>query len=106
MKKRLMALLLALVMTAGLFPQAAFAADAGADGADAGGQPYERTIMMYVCGSDLEPKSGLASYNLRQILRAGFSKDDQVKLIVMTGGSTQWMLESEYLYDPETGEQP
>lgn len=65
-----------------------------------------RTIMLYDCGGDLETKGGMATYNLRQILNSNFSKDDKIKLIVMTGGSDKWHLESEYLYDPETGSSP
>ena len=45
-----------------------------------------RTIMMYVCGSNLESGGGYASDNLKQILGSSFSEDEDVRLIVMTGG--------------------
>lgn len=70
------------------------------------GTKAARTILLYDCGADLETKAGLATYNLKQILQSNFSKDDQVRLIVMTGGSDKWHLEKEYLYDPETGDAP
>ena len=69
---------------------------------------YDRTILMYVVGSDLESVSGLASENLEQVLNARFSDGDQVKFIVMTGGSDEndgWHLDSSYLYDPATDSQ-
>ena len=65
-----------------------------------------RTIMLYDCGSNLETYGGMATYNLMQILRANFSADDDVRFIVMTGGSETWQTESQYLYDPATGTSP
>ena len=73
---------------------------------DAGKKKAKRTILMYDCGTDLETLGGLASYNLRQILSSTFSADEEINFIVMTGGADKWHLESEYLYDPETGESP
>ncbi len=66
-------------------------------------QLYERTILMYVIGSDLESVSGLASFNLEQILNSYFSKGNKIKYIIMTGGTDEnegWFLDSSYLYDP------
>ena len=65
-----------------------------------------RTIMLYVCGTNLETDSGMASYNLRQILAASFSADEDVRVIIMTGGANKWWLESDYLYDPATDTAP
>ena len=70
------------------------------EGAIAAEQKAKRTILLYDCGSNLESGGGMASYNLRQILASSFSKDDNVRFIVMTGGSYQWQLESGYLCDP------
>ena len=124
MKTRLLGFLLTLTMITGLFSQVVLAAEPAepaasqtaasqaatnqpaAEQAPVGEQPYVRTIMMYDIGSNLEEGGGMASYNLRQVLGANFSKDDRVKYIVMTGGSKAWHLESDYLYDPETGTQP
>ena len=61
----------------------------------------KRTILLYDCGSNLETEAGLASYNLRQILKSSFSEDDDIRFIVMTGGSYQWQLEKEYLVFPD-----
>lgn len=66
----------------------------------------ERTIMLYLCGADLETYSGLASHNLRQILGASFSKDERVRFLVMTGGAEEWFLEKDYLYDPQAQSAP
>ena len=56
--------------------------------------------MLYDCGANLESQGRMATYNLKQILRANFSADDDVRFIVMTGGSKVWQTQSEYLYDP------
>ena len=53
--------------------------------------------MLYACGADLESKAGMATYNLRQILRSSFSSDDDVRFIVMTGGSSKWRLPKGFL---------
>lgn len=39
----------------------------------------------------------MASYNLRKVLGSRFSSDDDVKLIVMTGGTDEWHLEKDRL---------
>ena len=62
-----------------------------------------RTIMMYVCGSNLESGGGYASDNLKQILGSSFSEDEDVRLIVMTGGTDEWFMEGDYLCDPDGG---
>ena len=82
-----------------------FAAPVFADGEkDGDTEKAERTILLYDCGADLETGGAMATYNLEQILRANFSKDDKIKFIVMTGGSVEWHLGSEHLYDPATGQ--
>ena len=55
----------------------------------------KRTILLYDCGSDLETDAGLASYNLKQILRSRFSSDDDITFLVMTGGSHKWQLDND-----------
>lgn len=47
------------------------------------------TIMMYVCGSDLESGNGLASADIDEILSVGNQPDD-VNIILETGGSKSW----------------
>lgn len=46
------------------------------------------TIMVYMCGTDLESKSGMATNDLNEMLNADIS--DNVNLIVYTGGCKQW----------------
>ena len=65
------------------------------------GKTYKRTILMYVCGTDLETDAGMATYNLRQILKSSFSEDDDVKYIIMTGGTNLWHLEKDNLVFPD-----
>ena len=67
-------------------------------------QKAVRTVMLYDCGSNLETEAGMASFNLRQVLKADFG--EEVRFVVMTGGSDKWQLESDYLYDPTTGTSP
>lgn len=46
------------------------------------------TIMVYMCGTDLEAKSGMATYDLQEMLKAKIS--DNVNIIVETGGTSKW----------------
>lgn len=46
------------------------------------------TIMVYMCGTDLESKSGMATNDLNEMLSASFS--DNINLIVYTGGCNSW----------------
>ena len=46
------------------------------------------TIMVYMCGTDLESKSGMATNDLNEMLQANLS--DKVNLIVYTGGCKAW----------------
>lgn len=46
------------------------------------------TIMVYMCGADLESRSGMASKDLQEMINADIS--DKVNLIVYTGGARQW----------------
>ena len=57
--------------------------------------PATRTIMLYICGADLEEDSGMASINLRQILDSNFGNGEDVRFIVMTGGSYRWNLDDD-----------
>lgn len=54
----------------------------------AGGGADTVTLMMYMCGTDLESKSGMASADLGEMAAAALS--DKVNIIVMTGGCTGW----------------
>ena len=48
----------------------------------------EVTIMVYMCGTDLEAKGGMATKDLLEMTRANIG--DKVNLIVYTGGCTRW----------------
>ena len=98
------ALVLALALAMSLFSVPASAA--GEQSVQGTGEKAVRTIMLYDCGSNLETMGGMATYNLMQILQAKFSADNDVRFIVMTGGSEEWQTKSEYLYDPATGTSP
>ena len=89
--QRGLSLILSLLLVSAAIPAASAAQD---------GRKAKRTVLFYCCGSDLETESGLASFNLKQVLSANFSADDDVRFIVMTGGSLLWNMESSYLCDP------
>ncbi len=46
------------------------------------------TIMVYMCGTDLESRSGMATSDLQEMAAANLS--DNVNIIVYTGGCTKW----------------
>ncbi len=46
------------------------------------------TIMVYMCGTDLESRSGMATSDLQEMAAANLS--DNVNIIVYTGGCTRW----------------
>ena len=48
----------------------------------------EVTLMVYLCGTDLESRSQMATKDLQEMLNAGIG--DNVNLIVYTGGCKQW----------------
>ncbi|MDO4815658.1 MAG: clostripain-related cysteine peptidase [Bacillota bacterium] len=46
------------------------------------------TIMIYMCGTDLESKYGMATKDLQEMLNATIS--DKVNIIIETGGCSKW----------------
>ena len=48
------------------------------------------TIMVYMCGTDLESKSGMASKDIQEICSADLS--DNVNVIIFTGGCKSWKI--------------
>ena len=56
-----------------------------AEGAE---QKRTLTLMIYMCGSNLESGSAAASADFQEILNAGF--DENITVLIMTGGSRQW----------------
>ena len=53
--------------------------------------PRKLTVMVYMCGSNLESGYGSASADLEEMLASGFD-NEQVSLLVMTGGTEGWVL--------------
>ena len=59
------------------------------------------TIMIYMCGSNLESGgSGQASGDIREILATANQPDD-VNIIIETGGSNDWSLSGSYIGDSD-----
>ena len=56
------------------------------------------TIMIYMCGADLESGGGAASGDIKEILSISNQPDD-VNIIIETGGSNSWSLGSSYIQD-------
>ena len=55
------------------------------------------TLMVYMCGTDLESRSAMATRDLQEMLAASFS--DNVRLIIQTGGCSNWrnnLISSQY----------
>lgn len=53
-----------------------------------GGGKDEMTIMVYLCGTDLESRSRMATADLQEMLDADLS--GKINLIAYTGGCSQW----------------
>ena len=69
-------------------------ADAAAQNGTAGDGREEKdgkalTLMLYLCGSDLESKAGAATSDLDEILASGVDAE-AVNIVVMAGGTTKW----------------
>ena len=46
------------------------------------------TVMVYMCGSDLESRSGMGTSDLQEMIKSGLS--DNVNLLIYTGGAKKW----------------
>ena len=46
------------------------------------------TILIYMCGADLESRNGMATRDLQEMLAASFG--NKVNLVIYTGGASQW----------------
>ena len=46
------------------------------------------TIMVYMCGADLESRNGMASRDIQEMMKADIG--DKINLLVYTGGCKQW----------------
>lgn len=47
-----------------------------------------KTLLIYMCGSNLETKQGLASKNIDELLSA--TADEKTTIIIQTGGAKKW----------------
>ncbi len=54
------------------------------------------TIMIYMCGADLESENGLATSDIKEILSVK-NQPDNVNIVIETGGSNKWSLGSSYI---------
>ena len=72
--------------------------EAAAEGETASQDPAEEkpgnpqkalTLMLYLCGSNLESSAGSASADLDEILSSGVSTEN-VNVVIMAGGTTKW----------------
>ena len=52
-------------------------------------QKDDHTVLIYICGADLESKSGLASGDIAEILAVSGQPDD-VNIVIETGGASKW----------------
>ena len=57
--------------------------------AEAGQAPKKATVMVYMCGSDLESESAAATRVLGEMRASRFNLDE-VNVVAMLGGSTRW----------------
>ena len=48
------------------------------------------TVMVYIIGTDLECKYGLATNDINSMINSGVGASDKVKVLVQTGGSVKW----------------
>ena len=48
------------------------------------------TLMIYMCGTDLESKYGMASSDMQEMASAKFG--DNVNVVIFTGGCSQWKI--------------
>ena len=54
------------------------------------------TIMVYMCGADLESQGGYATKDIKEILGISGQPED-VNILIETGGSNSWSLQSSYI---------
>ena len=82
MKKHAALLLTVLMMLCGAF------ALAETESTSSEAQKAEWTVMIYLCGTDLESEGSMASGNLAEIAQT--TPNDSVNVVIETGGTKQW----------------
>ncbi len=76
--KKTLCLLLAAVLLAALLPATSLAASP------------TFTLMVYLCGTDLESDGGLATADLKEMVSSGITTSGPLTVYVQTGGTKKW----------------
>ena len=53
-----------------------------------GGQKDTVTLMVYMCGTDLESQNGMGTADIKEMLNADLG--DRINLLIYTGGCSRW----------------
>ncbi len=48
------------------------------------------TLMIYLCGTDLESRAGMATSDLTEMVKSGVVKNGDVTVYIQTGGTSKW----------------
>lgn len=80
--RKVVSIFISLAMLLTMIPISAFAQEASSF-----------TIMIYLCGTDLESKNGSATGDLGEMISAGLKADGPVNVLVETGGTKTWQAE-------------
>ena len=51
------------------------------------------TLLVYLCGTDLESDGGMATKDLFEMVASGVTADESLKVIVQTGGTKSWQVD-------------
>lgn len=76
--KKVLSLLLTLVLLTALVPAASIAE----------GKTF--TLMVYMCGTDLESDGGCATADLKEMIKSGAKSGGNLTIYVQTGGTKKW----------------
>lgn len=76
--KKTFSFLLAMVLLVAVFPTASLAAE------------KSFTLMVYMCGTDLESDGGLASEDLREMVSSNVAPNGGLTVYIQTGGTKKW----------------
>ena len=94
--------LLTVLNTAGAFSVEASAEETQSNGSKSivrKSEPTTRTVMLFLVGSNLESNGGCATQKLLQFIDAKY--DENVNVIAVTGGTTEWKTDAKYLVGAE-----
>ena len=80
MKKRLVIISAIMYILAGLIASVETSAS----------EKEKLTLMIYMCGSDLESKGGSAIKDLKEMIKADINTEE-VNVLIMAGGTKRWM---------------